>query len=86
MSNARIPGATPADVGLIGGLFQRIVYFFVRRILGRVSTPIAVLGHHPLMLAGYAGMEQAFKSSTQLPPAIRSLVSIRAASLIGCPF
>lgn len=38
MPNARIPGATPAEVGCFGGLFQRSVYFQVKRRVGRVTT------------------------------------------------
>ena len=77
---ARIDGA-PAR-----GLFVRLVYFMTRRKVGRVVTPIQVTAHHRTLLFGYGMMEQAQMSSRRVDAALKSLASIRVATLVGCPF
>ena len=68
------------------GLLARLVFFFSRRMLGKVPTPVRVAANNPAILSGHAHMERAQQKAKTLPPALRSLVSLRVATLIGCPF
>jgi hypothetical protein len=83
---ARISGAEPAGAGLLVGNFLRIVYWLTRRKVGKVVMPIRVTGNHPKVLFGVGMMEQALLSSRRVEPALKNLVSVRAATLVGCPF
>ena len=65
----------------------------VREILARQTerwgTPLAptlVLAHCPPLVEAAAGLSAALERSAQLPPALRDLVCLRVAQLIGCPF
>lgn len=44
------------------------------------------MSHHPFVLGGYSGMEQGLAWAQRLPKDLKSLINLRAASLIGCPF
>ncbi|HZQ23773.1 MAG TPA: hypothetical protein VFA89_13360 [Terriglobales bacterium] len=83
---ARIKGAEAKQHGFIAGLFLRTVYALSKRKLGRVVAPLQVTGHHPRILWGYAQMEQSQMGSHNLQAALKDLVSLRVATLIGCPF
>ena len=39
MTPTRVPIATNADLGLLANLLRKVVHFFVRRRVGRVTTP-----------------------------------------------
>ncbi|MSQ85078.1 MAG: hypothetical protein EXR77_19755 [Myxococcales bacterium] len=62
------------------------VAFFTKRRVGRVTTPGTIKSDHPFILGGDSAMEQAFYWSKTLPKSLKNLVSLRAATLIGCPF
>ena len=68
------------------GIFLRFVYWLTRRKLGKVVEPVRVLAHHPTLLMGVGHMERAFEKSRHLDKSLRSLVQVRAAAMIGCPF
>ncbi len=68
------------------GLFARLVFWTVRRKFGTVPTPVAVAAHHPRVFRGYIEMERALASARTVEHGIKDLVSLRAATLIGCPF
>ena len=77
---SRVPPSPPR------GLFARIVFWFSRRMLGQVPMSLRVVAHHPRLLTGVAHMERAQTKAKTLPAALRSLVSLRVATLVGCPF
>jgi hypothetical protein len=83
---ARISRANPARQGLLGGLFTRVVYALTRRKVGKVITPVTVTAHHPQILWGYGQMEQSLISSHRIDESLKELASLRAATLVGCPF
>ncbi len=65
----------------------------VREILARQTerwgaplAPTLVLAHCPPLVEAAAGLSAALERSAQLPPALRDLVCLRVAQLIGCPF
>lgn len=68
------------------GLFQRIVFWLVRRKLGRIPSSLGLLAHHPVLFGGFLRMEQAASRVSALPGALTSLVCLRVAMLVGCPF
>jgi alkylhydroperoxidase family enzyme len=51
---------------------------------GELPEPIALMGHSPLMLQGYGGLETAFKRAKQAPKRLQMLVELKAAALVGC--
>ena len=83
---ARIEGAKPSELGLFHGLLTRILYFMVKRRLGRVVMPVQVAAHHAKLLWGYAQMELALDGSRMLEGALKNLAQLRVATLVGCPF
>jgi 4-carboxymuconolactone decarboxylase len=74
------------------GWFTRLVYGVVRRKIGKITgqkrliEPIKVMAHHPRLLRSFGQMEMGQESARSVPARIKSLVSIKAATLIGCPF
>lgn len=86
MTPTRIAPATAADIGIFANLLRVVVGFFTKLRVGRVTTPIAVMSHHPFVLGGYAAMEQNLTWAQRVPRELKSYLNLRAASLIGCPF
>lgn len=83
---ARIRGAEPGQQGLLSGLFTRLVYYLVKRKLGRVVKPVQIAAHHRRIFWGYAQMEQSLVSSRLVDAALKDLAQLRVATLVGCPF
>ena len=63
-----------------------VVFFFVRRELGRVVQPIRIHALSPRNLRGYAMMEGAQESADFVPRSLKKLGQIRVATRVGCPF
>jgi alkylhydroperoxidase family enzyme len=78
----RIDGVPAAKAGI----FTKLMYIFVRRRLGRVPEPVRVMAHHRGLLTGYAAFELALDRARRVPARLKDLASLRAATLIGCPF
>lgn len=83
---ARIEGAKPSKLGLFHGSLTRILYFMVKRRLGRVVMPVQIAARHAKLLWGYAQMELALDKSCLLEGALKNLAQLRVATLVGCPF
>jgi 4-carboxymuconolactone decarboxylase len=70
----------------------RLIYWFARRAVGKVAgqarlvEPIKVTAHHPRLLKALGQMEMGQAAATAVDPALKALASIRAATLIGCPY
>jgi hypothetical protein len=79
---ARIQGVESRQAGW----FVRLLYFFTRRKLGRVVLPIKINAHHPRLLWALAEMEQGQMAAKSVDAALKSLASVKVATLIGCPF
>lgn len=84
----RIQGVEPHEAGL----FTRIVYWFVRRKIGsltgarRLVEPIKITAHHPRLLRAMGQMEMGQDAATSVDARLKTLASIKAAMLIGCPY
>ena len=65
----------------VAAIFQGSRDFF-----GRVITPTLVMAHRPEILRAHAILGQAISGSTVVEPRLKTLASVRAAQMIGCPF
>jgi hypothetical protein len=79
---ARIEGLESREAGL----FARFVYWMVKRKLGRVVQPIKITAHHPRLLRAVGQMEMGQEAANTIDAALKALVGIKTAMLIGCPF
>lgn len=85
---AYMKGVEPAEAGW----FTRLVYWFVRRSIGKVTgqarliEPVKIAAHHPRILRAMGQMEGAQESAHSVPFELKRLASLQAAMLVGCPF
>jgi alkylhydroperoxidase family enzyme len=79
---ARIEGVTQSKASP----FVRLAYYLTKRRLGKVIEPIGILAHHPRLLRGVAHMELAQEAAKSVDPVLKTLASVRVATLVGCPF
>jgi hypothetical protein len=85
---ARMNGVEPHQAGW----FTRLVYSLVERKLAKLTgdrhliEPIKITAHHTRLLWAQGQMELGQEAANSVPVALKSLASIKAASLIGCPF
>src|SRR5436305_147773 len=85
---AHMKGVEPAEAGW----FTRLDYWFVRRKTGKVTgrsrraEPVKVAAHHPRLLRAMGQMEGGLEAAHSVPAGLKRLASLRAATLIGCPF
>ncbi len=76
----RLRGVNPS------GLFQRLIFWLTRRMLGRVPEPMRIRARSRAVLKAYVNMERALQGATALPAKITGIAQIRVAMNIGCPF
>lgn len=78
----RIQGVDPDSAPeSVQPVFQHSLNLF-----GRVITPNLVMAHRPEILLASAQLGQAIGASTVLEGRLKTMVSVRAAQMIGCPF
>ena len=74
------------------GWFIRLMYWLVQRKMGqltgkkRLIEPIKIAAHHPRLLRALGQMEMGQEAARSVPAALKSLASIKAATLVGCPY
>jgi 4-carboxymuconolactone decarboxylase len=76
------------------GPLIKIVYHFARRQIGRLAgrrpehmiEPIEMYAHVPVLLRGYAKLEQATASTHRVDKHLRGLAELKAATLIRCEY
>lgn len=83
---AQISNFDPSGGGFFQRMFARVAYRMTRQRVGRVVVPVQVMAHHPRLLWGYGQMDDAIKGGGKVDASLLSLVQLRAATLIGCPF
>jgi hypothetical protein len=72
--------------------FVRLVYWLVKRkmtkLTGRAHLPgpVMITAHHPRLLRALGQMEMGQEAARTVPDSLKALASIKAATLIGCPF
>ena len=78
----RIQGIEPQEAGLV----LRLAYWAVKRKVGRVVAPIKITAHHPRLLRAVGSMEMGQAAARSVDAGLKSLVQVKAAMMIGCPF
>ena len=74
------------------GWFIRLMYWLVQRKIGQITgkkrliEPIKIVAHHPRLLKALGQMEMGQEAARSVPVALKSLASIKAATLVGCPY
>ena len=68
------------------GLFQRIVFWMVKRRFGRVMTPLRIVALNRKVFAAYAGLERHLDGARTLPASLKTMMHVRVAQMVGCPF
>jgi hypothetical protein len=85
---ARMKGIEPSEAGL----FTRFVYWLVKRSMNKLTgkpqliEPIKIAAHHPRLLRALGQMEGGQAAAKSVPAYLKSLASIKAATMVGCPF
>ena len=85
---ARMQGVEAHEAGWL----TRLIYWFVKREVNkltgqpRVLEPIKVTAHHPRLLKALGQMEGGQAAAKSVPSALKSLASLKVATLVGCPF
>jgi 4-carboxymuconolactone decarboxylase len=85
---ARMQGVEPDEAGW----FTRLVYWFVKREVKKLTgrprllEPVKVAAHHPRLLKALGQMEGGQAAARSVPASLKSLASLKAAALVGCPF
>ena len=69
-----------------GGLMVRLAYAVARRRFGQVPEPMTLWAHSPAVLLGVAGFESAVERWRAVDGPTRSLVVLRCAQVIDCPW
>ncbi len=67
-------------------LFRQLVYWQCKRVFGRVPSSVELTAHHPQVFKGAMGMERACMGAKSLPKRLKTLVQLRVAARINCPF
>lgn len=69
------------------GLLRRLALRYAARTYRQLPEPLGVWAHHGGVFWTWSAAEMAVQRSWRtLPPTIASLVQVRAASVIGCPW
>ena len=68
------------------GLIARIAFWFCRRKVGEVTTPLRIVAHHGRLLRATGSMEMGQLKAREVDPALKALVSVMVATQVGCPF
>ena len=85
---ARMKGIEPHEAPW----FTRLIYWVVRRKVkkltgqDRLSEAIKIMAHHPRLLKALGRMEMGQEAARSVPEHLKSLASIKAATLVGCPY
>ena len=85
---ARMSGLEPHQAGW----YTRFVYWLVRRGIGKLTgssrliEPVKITAHHPRLLKAYGQMEMGQDAATSVPVLVKTLASLKVATLVGCPF
>lgn len=87
---ARISGVSPRQAGL----YVKIAYHFTRRSIGKLTgretetmiEPLQMYAHEPVLLKGYAKLEQATAKLHRLDKRLHALAELKAATLTRCAY
>ncbi|HTM22348.1 MAG TPA: hypothetical protein VL172_17630, partial [Kofleriaceae bacterium] len=63
----------------------RVLFWIVRRVIGKVPTPWRIKAHRPRLLMAHARGERALQKSHAVADTIKALAQMRTSTLVGCP-
>lgn len=78
----RIEGIDPAKTSFL----MRQVFKKVRKMLGRDLTPMKIAARVPRVFWASAIMEVLLGQKARIPQRLRSMIALRTAVRVGCPF
>ena len=79
---ARLVGVTDREAGVM----TRAAFSGAKRMVGKVPLPMRIMALSPWVMRAYGAFEMASGRAKALPPDLKGLASIKAASLVGCVF
>ena len=79
---ARISGVAKGQESWIVRFANR----YSKKKVGVATEPVAIMGHQPWLLASAGAYEMGSQRQTSVPTKLKTLVGIKAAMMIGCPF
>jgi hypothetical protein len=79
---ARIEGADPAKTSFL----MRAVFKKVRKALGRDLTPQKITARVPRVFWSFVLPEFLLGQKAKIPQRLRSMIMLRTAARVGCPF
>ena len=79
---SRIKGVSDREAGLIQSAFFR----GARARVGKVPEPIRLMAHSSGVMWAAGLYEIASAKASAVPPSLKSLASLKVASLVGCVF
>lgn len=68
------------------GLFAHIVYAIYKKMLGKVPEPLRIAAHHKQVFRAHVAMEKAQQKAEFLDEQMKTLLNLRVAMHVGCPF
>jgi hypothetical protein len=68
------------------GVLTRIVYTMAKRMVGKIPEPMTLSAHNPAIFQAGAAYEFFLDRARRVPKKLKTLASIKASTLIGCPF
>jgi hypothetical protein len=82
---ARLAPVELDRLGFFSRLFVRFVYWATRKKVGKVLTSAQIAAHHPRLFFGRTMLEGTNLGSHGVDARLKTLASLRAAMLVGCP-
>jgi hypothetical protein len=79
---SRIQGVAPRRASWL----VRVVARIARRMLGQVPEPLMVSAHNPAVFRATVGYEYFLSKGKRAEERLKSLASLKAAAMVGCPF
>ena len=79
---ARIQGVKEHEAGWL----IRLAYRMIKKRVGRLIEPLKIAAHHPRLFRAVLEMERGQAQARTVNAALKALVQVKVAMLIGCPF
>ena len=79
---SRIAGIEPTKAGF----FTRIAYWLAKKKVGVLPEPLTIYAHNPWIMRAYGSYEMASQRASRMETRLKTLASIKAGSLVGCPW
>jgi hypothetical protein len=68
------------------GLFTRLAYWLAKKKIGTIPEPLTIFAHNPWILRAYGSFEMGAERATRVDVRLKTIASIKAGSLVGCPW